>query len=377
MPSCSRYVVGIDLGTTNSRGGVRRYGTGKWRGGYLRRAAAHGSRHRSRPGDVAVVSLRACPPASSRRNWLRLRRGSDANTEKGQALFVVGRFARDHGETVPGRLIASAKSWLCHAGVDRTAELLPWHGADDVTQLSPVDSAARYLEHFRRAWNHKFPNDLARTAGCGRHAAGTPFDEVARELTVRAAKLAGLPRIVLLEEPQAAFYAWIAAHRDAWSTVVSAGQKILVCDIGGGTSDFTLIRVRAARRRPRAVPARRRRRASDTRRRQFGPGSAHSLKRNFRATHVSTAGRGACCCEVVGVKETLLGPNPPGDADRERRGGRLATDRRRPDRRGHRRRSAAGTRRWVSAELQTRGSTADRRSGFQEFGPAVRALMRR
>src|SRR4029079_6264151 len=70
--------------------------------------------------------------------------------------FVVGRFARDHGETVPGRLIASAKSWLCHAGVDRTAELLPWHGAADVTRLSPVDAAARYLEHFRQAWNHRF-----------------------------------------------------------------------------------------------------------------------------------------------------------------------------------------------------------------------------
>ncbi|MGH7200214.1 MAG: Hsp70 family protein, partial [Planctomycetaceae bacterium] len=158
---------------------------------------------------------------------------------------AVGTFARDHGLAVPGRLIASAKSWLCHTGVDRTAALLPWHGAPDVERLSPVHASSRYLRHVREAWDHRFPahplaeQDIVLTLPAS-------FDEVARELTVQAARLAGLKRVVLIEEPQAAFYAWIDAHRDNWEQHVEPGQTILVCDIGGGTSDFTLIRVRLA-----------------------------------------------------------------------------------------------------------------------------------
>ena len=157
---------------------------------------------------------------------------------------TVGFFARDHGTLVPGRLVVSAKSWLCHSGVDRTAPLLPWHGASDVTKLSPIEVAGRYLAHVRAAWDADFPKfpladqDIVLTLPAS-------FDEVARELTVKAAARAGLPRVVLIEEPQAAFYAWIDTHRHQWQDLVSPGQKILVCDIGGGTSDFTLIRVRA------------------------------------------------------------------------------------------------------------------------------------
>ena len=141
-------------------------------------------------------------------------------------------------------MIASAKSWLCHSGVDRTAPVLPWHGAADVERLSPVDVSARYLEHVRGAWDARFPEhplaeqDFVLTLPAS-------FDEVARELTVKAAARAGLPRVVLIEEPQAAFYAWIDAHADDWHGRVEPGQKILVCDVGGGTCDFTLIRVRA------------------------------------------------------------------------------------------------------------------------------------
>ncbi len=156
---------------------------------------------------------------------------------------VVGHFARDHGTLVPGRMISSAKSWLCHAGVDRTADLLPWQGAEDVERLSPVAVSARYLQHAREAWDAQFSEhplsqqDFVLTLPAS-------FDEVARELTVKAAKQAGLTRIVLIEEPQAAFYAWIDKHAANWSDLVSPGQKILVCDVGGGTSDFTLIRVK-------------------------------------------------------------------------------------------------------------------------------------
>ena len=160
-----------------------------------------------------------------------------------KANSIVGHFARDHGTLVPGRLIASAKSWICHNGVDRTADLLPWQGAEDVERLSPVAVSARYLTHFREAWDHRFPNyrladqDFVLTIPAS-------FDEVARELTIKAAKQAGLERVVLIEEPQAAFYAWIDKHADTWDQLVSPGQTILVCDVGGGTTDFTLIRVR-------------------------------------------------------------------------------------------------------------------------------------
>jgi hypothetical protein len=157
---------------------------------------------------------------------------------------VVGVYARDHGRTIPGRMIESAKSWLCHSGVDRKAALLPWHAATDVERLSPVDASARYLKHLKDAWDfshREHPLDRQEVI----LTIPASFDEVARELTVAAARVAGLPRIILLEEPQAAFYSWVDAHRNEWDQIVSPGQKILVCDIGGGTTDFSLIHVRS------------------------------------------------------------------------------------------------------------------------------------
>ncbi|MGD0383593.1 MAG: Hsp70 family protein, partial [Thermoguttaceae bacterium] len=113
---------------------------------------------------------------------------------------VVGFFARDQGTLVPGRLINSAKSWLCHPGVDRTAPLLPWHGAEDVERLSPVEVSARYLAHVREAWNAEFPREPLEKQDFVLTLPAS-FDEVARELTVKAAAAAGLPRVVLIEEP--------------------------------------------------------------------------------------------------------------------------------------------------------------------------------
>lgn len=238
----SRYIVGIDLGTTNSAMAFVD----------TEEAVAAGASPRVQ--DFPVPQITAPGVIEARDTLPSFHYEPAAGEFAAGALrlpwsdrepgYVVGTYARDHGETVPGRLISSAKSWLCHAGVDRTAELLPWHGAEDVAKLSPVDVGARYLEAFRKAWNHRFPGhpleqqDLVVTLPAS-------FDEVARELTIRSAKLAGLNRVVLLEEPQAAFYAWITAHADRWQTEVEPGQKILVCDIGGGTTDFTLIRVRA------------------------------------------------------------------------------------------------------------------------------------
>jgi molecular chaperone DnaK (HSP70) len=231
----ARYSVGIDLGTTNSAVAFVDSTDQHWRvrtfavpqlvaaGEVEPRETLPSFHYEAGPGEFPAGALDL--------PWVK------------QRNFAVGCFARDHGVTMPGRLITSAKSWLCHAGVDRTAELLPWHGAPDVERLSPVEASARYLTHIREAWDHRFSADpLAQQDVVLTLPAS--FDEVARELTVKSAKLAGLPRVVLVEEPQAAFYAWIHAQGDDWERLVRPGQKILVCDIGGGTSDFTLIRVR-------------------------------------------------------------------------------------------------------------------------------------
>ncbi len=160
----------------------------------------------------------------------------------GQHASVVGIFARQRGVQMPGRCIASAKSWLCHTLVDRTSELLPWNADDGVQSLSPVQASRRYLEHIRRAWDREHPSDtLAEQDVIVTLPAS--FDEVARRLTIQAATEAGLPNVLLIEEPQAAFYAWLHRNQDSWTQQLQPGQSILVCDIGGGTTDFTLIRV--------------------------------------------------------------------------------------------------------------------------------------
>lgn len=238
----SRFVVGIDLGTTNSAVALVDTHQDPWRVETLpvwqlvapaeveQRETLPSFHYEPAAGEFAEEALKL--------PW-----------SESPETYAVGFFARDHGAKVPGRLVASAKSWLCHSGVDRTAGLLPWHGAPDVSRVSPVEVSSRYLLHVRQAWNFRFPEhpleeqDLIVTLPAS-------FDEVARELTVKAAATAGLKRVVLVEEPQAAFYAWIHAHQGqngpaSWEAQVSPGQKILVCDIGGGTTDFTLIRVRS------------------------------------------------------------------------------------------------------------------------------------
>jgi molecular chaperone DnaK (HSP70) len=220
----SRYVVGIDLGTTNSA--VCYVDTAE------------------QPWKVRVLEIPqlVAPGQVEARDTLPSFHYQPASTAgETPAPQVVGFMARDYGAASPGRMIASAKSWLCHSGVDRTAELLPWHAAADVERISPIEASSRYLAHIRAAWNDRFKSepldqqDVVLTLPAS-------FDEIARELTVDAAARAGLARVVLIEEPQAAFYAWIYKHQDNWESQVSPGQKILVCDIGGGTTDFTLIR---------------------------------------------------------------------------------------------------------------------------------------
>ena len=156
--------------------------------------------------------------------------------------FAVGAFAQSRGAEVPSRLVGSAKSWLCHAGVDRTAAILPV-GDDVPRRVSPLDATAAYLAHLRDAWNAAHAKDAPLEAQELYLTVPASFDAAARDLTVRAAREAGLGDAVLLEEPQAACYAWIAATGDGWRRQVHVGDVILVCDVGGGTTDFSLIAV--------------------------------------------------------------------------------------------------------------------------------------
>ncbi|MDP1823135.1 MAG: Hsp70 family protein [Archangium sp.] len=157
--------------------------------------------------------------------------------------LAVGELARSHGAKVPTRLVSSAKSWLCHPTVDRRAAILPWGAPAEVTKVSPVEASAKYLEHLRQAWDKEL--------GKGAHleeqevvvTVPASFDAAARDLTLEAARQAGLPRVTLLEEPQAALYAWLEAMGEGWRKQLSPGDVLLVVDIGGGTSDFSLIGV--------------------------------------------------------------------------------------------------------------------------------------
>ncbi len=160
---------------------------------------------------------------------------------------VVGELARKQGAAVPARLVSSAKSWLCHPGVDRAAPILPWQAPEDVAKVSPLDASARYLEHLRDAWNQQMAQDDPFASLENQQIYLTvpaSFDAVARDLTMQAANRAGLTSVTLLEEPQAAFYAWLAAQGEDWREQLGPGDVVLVCDVGGGTSDFSLIAVK-------------------------------------------------------------------------------------------------------------------------------------
>ncbi|MEO6807913.1 MAG: Hsp70 family protein [Isosphaeraceae bacterium] len=237
----SRYLIGIDLGTTNSA------------------VAFVDTRGRERPSaDIRPfdVPQLVAPGETAPRAMLpsfvylpgphELPPGAAVLPWKSDADRIVGEFARIQGARVPAHLIASAKSWLCHSGVDREADILPWGAPPDARKISPVEAAADILRQIRDAWNAKIAKgdpDAALEAQEVVLTVPASFDEAARELTVAAAKRAGLQNLTLLEEPQAAFYCWIVSHQDGWQKQVRGGELILVCDIGGGTTDFSLITV--------------------------------------------------------------------------------------------------------------------------------------
>src|SRR6202166_879349 len=233
-----KYVIGIDLGTTNS---ALAYTAIRPDAGPLDTPDVHlmDVPQLVNAGEVRDEPLLASSlyiPAAT-----DFPAGSLALPWNPEPEFVVGRLAQKRGVENAGRLVVSAKSWLSHSGVDRTAAILPWNAPEGVRKLSPVEASSCYLDHLRRAWDAKMP-DAPFTEQQVLVTVPASFDAVARELTLQAAERAGFREVTLLEEPQAAFYAWIERHKD-WRERVKLGDLILVVDIGGGTTDFTLIAV--------------------------------------------------------------------------------------------------------------------------------------
>src|SRR5438105_4820621 len=226
-----KYAVGIDLGTSNS-------------------ALAYADLSEQDPSvRVFEVPQLVAPETVQPRTLLPSHLYLASEHEQHAGSVLVGTYARDRGAQVPGRHVASAKSWLCHPSVDRTAAILPWGAPPEVGRISPVEASARIIEHLRRAWDAAHPQaplaeqDVVITVPAS-------FDEGARALTLRAAAEAGLPRPALLEEPQAAFYDFTRVHRGALAQELAGVRLVLVCDIGGGTTDFTLIAVEGSGEQP-------------------------------------------------------------------------------------------------------------------------------
>jgi hypothetical protein len=237
----TRFIVGIDLGTTNSA--LAWFDT-------------------AAPEDEARITVEAVPQLTNPNEVeertllpsflyvpgeMDFPKGALALPWEREPQLFAGELARKRGAENPSRLVASAKSWLSYGAVDRASAILPWGAPDEVRKLSPVEASAEYLRHLRQAWdtrvNAKKNPELALSAQQVLLTVPASFDEEARELTLRAAEAAGLMRVTLLEEPQAAFYAWIDAQGEAWRKRVRVGDLILVCDVGGGTTDFSLITV--------------------------------------------------------------------------------------------------------------------------------------
>src|SRR6476646_9321225 len=237
--AASRFVVGIDLGTTNSALAYVDTGAGdtpEGEGLPVPQEVNPGvvEERQLLPSFLYLPGPNEQPAGSLRLPW-------DPNRD-----YAVGEFARNFGSQVPTRLVSSAKSWLCHAGVDRRAPILPWKAPEGGRKVSPLEASTRYLKHFVEAWNAKVAKDVAGHRLEQQDIILTvpaSFDAVARELTVEAARAAGFENLTLLEEPQAAFYAWLDASHEGLRKQVDVGDVVLVCDVGGGTTDLSLIAV--------------------------------------------------------------------------------------------------------------------------------------
>jgi molecular chaperone DnaK (HSP70) len=242
-----RYLIGIDLGTTHTVAACADLSQG-----VRARIELFPIEQSIKSGEVAArpllpsVRYQASLDELAEADVLLPWRSSEA-----EAAYrpVVGELARLLGARSRGRLIASAKSWLSHGSAERTAAILPWGAAEEVPKVSPVEASASYLRHVRAAWNFHHPDapleaqDLVVTVPAS-------FDEAARALTLEAARLAGLPKLRLLEEPQAVCYDWLWQHRKTLQKQLEGVRLLLVVDVGGGTTDLTLIKVEPSEEEP-------------------------------------------------------------------------------------------------------------------------------
>jgi Hsp70 protein len=235
----AKYIVGIDLGTTNSA---------------LARCDATASEEsrievRSipqlvNPNEVAERSL--LPSFLYIPGEFDFPKGSLTLPWDAEPKLVIGELARKRGAESPNRLVASAKSWLSYAAVNRTAPILPWQAPEGVPKLSPLEASSQFLQYLRAVWDSGAAGEQRELALAEQEVLLTvpaSFDEEARELTRRAAEQGGYQQVTLLEEPQAAFYAWLESQGDGWRRRIKVGDLVLVCDVGGGTTDFSLITV--------------------------------------------------------------------------------------------------------------------------------------
>lgn len=340
MSEMKRYSVGIDLGTSNTVLAYAEAGSDEIRVFEIEQLVSPGEvaarpllpsvRYHPAQGELSAGDLQlpwsdgesvSSRDADGRAGRTAAQRANDTarlssdGADDAQPV-VIGRLARLLGAQVPGRLVTSAKSWLSHASVDRVAPILPWGAADDVHKVSPVEASASYLAHVRAAWNQRFPDaplerqDVVLTVPAS-------FDEGARALTVEAARMAGLPSLRLLEEPQAAFYDWLFHHRERLGAELAHTRLVLICDVGGGTTDLTLIEVGMADGEPQLT--------------RIGVGNhlmlggdnmdlalAHLVEARLAGggerTRLSAASLSQLVERCRGAKELLLGPQAPDTA---------------------------------------------------------------
>lgn len=238
----SRYIVGIDLGTTNS---ALAYADLKVASGdAAAKIEVFEIDQLVAPGEVAPRRL--LPSFLYLAAETEFPEGAAALPWDKKSARLTGVLARDHGGKTPARLVSSAKSWLSLEGVDRASAFLPLNAPEGAAKVSPIEASAAYLAHLRDAWNHRIAGKNADAKLEKQEILLTvpaSFDAEARELTLRAAHAAGLKNITLLEEPQAAFYAWLDQQGETWRNHVRVGDLLLACDVGGGTTDLSLIGV--------------------------------------------------------------------------------------------------------------------------------------
>lgn len=237
-----RFIVGIDLGTTHTAVAFADIS----QGAAAARPAIFEIEQLVAPGEVAkkplLPSFRYHPTEGELVAEDMLLPWPRPELPGELSQVVVGEWARELGSRVEGRLVSSAKSWLSHSQVDQSAAILPWAAAEGVAKVSPVLASASYLSHVRLAWNHEHPTDLLEHQEVIITVPAS-FDEGARALTVEAASMAGLPDVLLVEEPQAACYDWHAQNQQQAVALLHNVRLLLVCDVGGGTTDLSLIRV--------------------------------------------------------------------------------------------------------------------------------------